>query len=102
MFFTLTQKLSEQGCYDIGNIEDIKDVDAITYQTFYARGARAAYCGVIKDSKKNILGFIVVEYTVDKCNDEEQTKNLIRNKINKISAALEVKPDAPLNQGGKK
>lgn len=102
MFFTLTQKLSEQGCYDISNIEDIKDADAITYQTFYARGARAAYCGVIKDSKKNILGFIVVEYTVDKCNDEEQTKNLIRNKINKISAALEVNPDAPLNQGGKK
>ena len=102
MFFTLTQKLSEQGCYDISNIEDIKDADAITYQTFYARGAKAAYCGVIKDSKKNILGFIVVEYTVDKCNDEEQTKNLIRNKINKISAALEVNPDAPLNQGGKK
>lgn len=101
MFFTLTQKLSEQGCYDISNIEDIKDADAITYQTFYARGAKAAYCGVIKDSKKNILGFIVVEYTVDKCNDEEQTKNLIRSKINKISAALEVKPDAPLNQGGK-
>lgn len=102
MFFTLTQKLSEQGCYDISDIEDIKDADAITYQTFYARGAKAAYCGVIKDSKKNILGFIVVEYTVDKCNDEEQTKNLIRNKINKISAALEVNPDAPLNQGGKK
>lgn len=102
MFFTLTQKLSEQGCYDISNIEDIKDADAITYQTFYARGAKAAYCGVIKDSNKNILGFIVVEYTVDKCNDEEQTKNLIRSKINKISAALEVNPDAPLNQGGKK
>lgn len=102
MFFTLTQKLSEQGCYDIGNIEDIKDVDAITYQTFYARGANAAYCGVIKDSKKNILGFIVVEYTVDKCNDEKKTKDLIKHKVEKISAALEVNPEAPLNQGGKK
>ena len=102
MFFTLTQKLSEQGCYDISNIEDIKDADAITYQTFYARGAKAAYCGVIKDSRKNILGFIVVEYTVDKCDDEEKTKNLIKNKVSKISAALEVDPEAPLNQGGKK
>ena len=102
MFFTLTQKLSEQGCYDISNIEDIKDADAITYQTFYARGAKAAYCGVIKDSRKNILGFIVVEYTVDKCDDEEKTKNLIKNKVEKISAALEVDPEAPLNQGGKK
>lgn len=102
MFFTLTQKLSEQGRYDISDIEDIKEADAITYQTFYARGARAAYCGVIKDSRKNILGFIVVEYTVDKCDDEEKTKDLIRNKIGKISAALEVNPDAPLNQGGKK
>ena len=101
MFFTLTQKLSEQGCYDISNIEDIKDADAITYQTFYARGAKAAYCGVIKDSRKNILGFIVVEYTVDKCDDEEKTKNLIKNKVSKISAALEVDPEAPLNQGGK-
>lgn len=102
MFFTLTQKLSEQGCYDISNIEDIKDADAITYQTFYARGAKAAYCGVIKDSRKNILGFIVVEYTVDKCNDEKKTKDLIKNKVSKISAALEVDPEAPLNQGGKK
>lgn len=102
MFFTLTQKLSEQGCYDISDIEDIKDADAITYQTFYARGAKAAYCGVIKDSKKNILGFIVVEYTVDKCNDEKKTKDLIQCKVNKISAALEINPDAPLNQGGKK
>ena len=102
MFFTLTQKLSEQGCYDISDIEDIKDADAITYQTFYARGAKAAYCGVIKDSRKNILGFIVVEYTVDKCDDEEKTKNLIKNKVKKISAALVVNPEAPLNQGGKK
>ena len=102
MFFTLTQKLSEQGCYDISDIEDIKDADAITYQTFYARGAKAAYCGVIRDSRKNILGFIVVEYTADKCNDEKKTKDLIKNKVNKISAALEVNPEAPLNQGGKK
>lgn len=102
MFFTLTQKLSEQGCYDISDIEDIKDADAITYQTFYARGAKAAYCGVIKDSRKNILGFIVVEYTVDKCNDEKKTKDLIKHKVSKISAALEVDPEAPLNQGGKK
>lgn len=102
MFFTLTQKLSEQGCYDISDIEDIKDADAITYQTFYARGAKAAYCGVIRDSRKNILGFIVVEYTADKCNDEKKTKDLIKNKISKISAALEVNPEAPLNQGGKK
>lgn len=102
MFFTLTQKLSEQGCYDISDIEDIKDTDAITYQTFYARGAKAAYCGVIRDSRKNILGFIVVEYTADKCNDEKKTKDLIKNKVSKISAALEVNPEAPLNQGGKK
>ena len=102
MFFTLTQKLSEQGCYDIRDIEDIKDADAITYQTFYARGAKAAYCGVIKDSKKNILGFIVVEYTADKCNDEKKTKDLIKYKVSKISAALEINPEAPLNQGGKK
>ena len=102
MFFTLTQKLSEQGCYDISDIEDINDADAITYQTFYARGAKAAYCGVIKDSRKNILGFIVVEYTVDKCNDEKKTKDLIKHKVSKISAALEVDPEAPLNQGGKK
>ena len=102
MFFTLTQKLSEQGCYDISDIEDIKDADAITYQTFYARGAKAAYCGVIKDSRKNILGFIVVEYTVDKCNDEKKKKDLIKHKVSKISAALEVDPEAPLNQGGKK
>ena len=102
MFFTLTQKLSEQGCYDIRDIEDIKDADAITYQTFYARGAKAAYCGVIKDSRKNILGFIVVEYTADKCNDEKKTKDLIKYKVSKISAALEINPEAPLNQGGKK
>ena len=101
MFFTLTQKLSEQGCYDISDIEDIKDADAITYQTFYARGAKAAYCGVIKDSRKNILGFVVVEYTVDKCSDEKNTKDLIKNKVGKISAALEVDPPNPLKQGGK-
>lgn len=102
MLFTLTQKLSEQGHYDISNIEDIKVEDAVTYQAFYARGANAAYCGVIKDSFKNILGFVVVEYTVDKCGDEDKVKNLIKNKISRISAALEVNPDAPLNQGGNK
>ena len=36
------------------------------------------------------------------CDDEEKTKNLIKNKVEKISAALEVNPEAPLNQGGKK
>lgn len=102
LLFTLTQKLSEQGYYDIPNIEDIKSTDAITYQVFYARGAKAAYCGVIKDSHKNILGFVVVEYAIDECKDENKVKDLIKAKIDKISAALEVKPDAPLNQGGKK
>lgn len=98
MLFSLTQKLSEQGHYDISNVEDIKESDAVTYQAFYSRGANAAYCGVIKDSFKNILGFVVVEYTVDKCKDEEKTKDLIKSKVGKIGAALEVNPDAPLNQ----
>ena len=100
MLFSLTQRLSEQGHYDIPNIEDIKDSDTVTYQAFKSRGANAAYCGVIKDSYKNILGFVVVEYTVDKCKDEEKTRELIKDKISKISAALEVNPDAPLSKRG--
>lgn len=101
LFFTLTQKLSEQGCYDISNIEDIKE-DAVTYQTFCARGANTAYCSVIKDSKKNVLGFVVAEYTVDKCIDENKTKNYIKKNADKIGTALEISPDAPLKQGGNK
>lgn len=99
MFPILMQKLSEQGYYDIDDIEQIKETDAITYQTFLARGAKAAYIGVLKDSRRNTLGFVVVEYIADECKDKELLKNLIKIKINRISAAIEVNPDAPQIKG---
>ena len=94
MFPILMQTLSEQGYYDIDDIETIKDVAQTSYQAFKSRGAKSVYVGAIKDSQHNMLGFVLVEYVADKCEDKELLKNLIKTKVNKIGAAVEVSSDA--------
>ena len=41
-----------------------------------------------------MLGFVLVEYIADKCEDKEALKELIKKKVNRISAAFEVGSDA--------
>lgn len=94
MFPILMQKLSEQGYYDIDDIESIKEDAKTSYQAFKSRGAKSVYVGAIKDSQHNMLGFVLVEYVADKCEDKEALKELIKKKINRISAAFEVGSDA--------
>lgn len=102
MFPILVQKIAEVGYYDISNLEDIKSIDATTYQSFYARGAHAVYIRAIKSSEGKILGFITAEFISSDPIDEGTIRESLLNKAMKISGALEIDSSTFNDKGGER
>lgn len=100
MFPVLVQKLSDEGYYDITDIENIKEVDAITYQSLYTRGVKSAFFRAIKTTDHITLGFVLIEFTTNACGDIEDLKRCLSNKAIKISGALEVEDNSNLFKKG--
>lgn len=100
MFPILVQKIADVGYYYIKDIEEIKTIDATTYQSFFARGAHAAYIRAIKSSDGLSLGFIAVEFISSNVTEEDKLKESLLNKATKISGALEIDTAPMINKGG--
>lgn len=90
MFPVLNQKVAEQGFYYIENIEDIKEIDTVTYQSYYARGAKAVFIQAIKATNGAIMGFVALEYITNPVPEIKDLRHCLINKTAKISGALEV------------
>lgn len=90
MFPILNQKMAETGYYYIEDISTIQEVDAITYQSFLARGVKSAFVQAIKSSTGTVLGFMTVEYASGKQSLTKELKYCLNTKAAKISGVLEV------------
>lgn len=101
MFPALIKHLADDGYYYINNIDDIKETAATSYQSFYARGTKAAFLQCIKTSEGIILGFVCVEFSTNTVNNLEKLKEDLINKVMKISGALEINRDIMLKGGNK-
>lgn len=101
MFPILVEKLGDAGCYYIKDIADIKREDALTYQSMIARGTKSAYIMSIYDVNKNVIGFVSVEYSTNKCEDEEYLKTHLLSTVIRVGGALESNSElSPNNNGG--
>lgn len=90
MFAHMFDMLTTQGHYYIENLESIKSVDAVTYQSFYSRGTHSVFIQAIKTTAHVVLGFVVVEFSTSNYVDAEALKEELKSKTIRISGALEL------------
>ena len=93
MFPILNQQIAEQGYYYIEDINDIKELDAVTYQAYYARGVKAVFIQGIKATNGSILGFISAEYISNSVPEMRHLRHCLINISAKVSGALEIRSD---------
>ena len=93
VFPILVQKLTEQGYYNIEDLESIKDIDAVTYQIFTAKGTKSVFLRAIRTTEHAVMGFLAVEFSTNECEDMGKLKECLLTKAIKISGALEVRED---------
>lgn len=93
MYPIINAQMAEKGYYYIEDIKQIQEVDAITYQSYYARGVKAVFIQAIKAANGTIMGFITLEYISNDAPDIKELKHCLIDKAMKISAALEIKQD---------
>ena len=84
-------QLDEKGkCY-IDDIEDIKDIDANSYEYFRNRGVQAKYGIAVKNSEAYSIGFICIEYLDKNDVNKEQIEKCLLDKQIKIGTLLNLK-----------
>lgn len=88
MYPILFEKLSLEGHYYIDDMENIKPLDAITYQYFNTHDVKSAYVEAVKDNEGKVLGFLTIEYSTHICGDKKKMLRCLRDKSLKISGAL--------------
>lgn len=85
----LLSQLKERGCYLVDDIDELKTEDQITYQMFLTRGTKSVYVKAIKETDGRMLGFITVEYTLNKRTVElQKLKDEIKEKTLRIGGVL--------------
>lgn len=88
MFPTLFKTLVSQDVYEIENIDDIEKTDPVLYQMMKTHGVKTAFIHGIKKSNGMVLGFVVIEYVSNACEDVQKAKNNLEKKTLKISGAM--------------
>lgn len=84
-------QLDEKGkCY-IDDIEDIKNIDANSYEYFKNRGVQAKYGIAVKNSEGYSIGFICIEYLDKNDVNKEQIEKCLLDKQIKIGTLLNLK-----------
>lgn len=58
----ITRSLNETGYCYIDDAEEMKSVDAGTYEFLLNRGIEAKYCMAIHNNDGNVIGFVCIEY----------------------------------------
>jgi hypothetical protein len=88
MFPKLYDALDTNNCYDISNVEDIKDKDPFTYQFMIEHGVKSALFRSIKREDGLMIGFIGMEYMTKECPNMKEAGKLIDKKVNRIIGAM--------------
>lgn len=88
MFPTLFKTLVNQDLYSIEDIETVKETDPVLYQMFKSHAVKAAFIHAIKRSDGMVLGFVVIEYSSNICENVERAKRNLEKRALCISGAL--------------
>lgn len=88
MFPTLFKKLKAEDVYHIHDINDIRNQDPMSYQMFLDHGAKTVFIQSIKRCDGLMIGFIVIEYVSNTCQDFLQAKKNLEKKTLRITGAL--------------
>ena len=88
MFPTLFKTLVAQDVYDIENIDDIEEADPVLCQMMKTHGVKTAFIHGVKRSDGMVLGFVVIEYVSNMCEDVAKAKANLEKKALKITGAM--------------
>lgn len=88
MFPTLFKTLVSQDVYDIEHIKDIEETDPVLCQMMKTHGVKTAFIHGIKRADGMVLGFVVIEYVSNECEDIQKAKDNLEKKTLKISGAM--------------
>lgn len=88
MFGWLINKLEKEDKVLINDIIEIQDVDNNTYQFFSDRSIKKFYAIAIRSESKVVIGYIGLEYIVNRKKDKEEINKLLLEYKNKIEMLL--------------
>ena len=88
LFPTLFKTLVSQDVYYVVNVEDIREMDPMTYQMFTTRGVQTALIHAMKRTDGLVVGFVAMEYAVNKCADVSKAEKNLERIALKINGAL--------------
>ena len=93
MFPTLFKTLVAQDMFSVQRTEDIKETDPVLYQMLASHNVHTAFFHGIKRVDGVILGFVVIEYVSNTCEDMDKAEKNLEKKTLRISGAYAGKDD---------
>lgn len=93
MFPTLFKTLVAQDMFSVQRTEDIKETDPVLYQMLTSHNVHTAFFHGIKRADGVILGFVVIEYVSNTCEDMDKAEKNLEKKTLRISGAYAGKDD---------
>jgi len=86
-------EIDKTGSCFITDVEEIKDKDIGTYEVLKGRGLRSIYAHKITNSSGYVIGAVVVTYSIDNKNEEDQDyiKKYIIHVADQISGLMNIK-----------
>lgn len=93
MFPTLFKTLVAQDMFSVQRTEDIKETDPVLFQMLTSHNAHTAFFHGIKRADGVILGFVVIEYVSNTCEDMDKAEKNLEKKTLRISGAYAGKDD---------
>ena len=88
LFPHLYEQLDEHDCYNVDDVETIKEDDPFTYQFLIEHCAKSAMFRAIKREDGLMVGFVGMEYIYNTCQDAKAAGRNIDKKANRIMGAL--------------
>lgn len=93
MFPTLFKTLVAQDMFSVQRTEDIKETDPVLFQMLTSHNVHTAFFHGIKRADGVILGFVVIEYVSNTCEDMDKAEKNLEKKTLRISGAYAGKDD---------
>lgn len=88
LFPVMYTSLEDDGVYDVEDTTGVSENDPMTYQFLIEHGVRSAFFRALKRSDGVIIGFVAVEFVLQKCVDTATTKKDLDRTTDRIVGAL--------------
>lgn len=90
LYPVINQKIAEQRCYYVENIENIRDIDPTTYGLLVDRNVNSVFIGAILKSDDMVMGYVTIEFIAPFNGDLTRLKKELKHATTKISGVLEM------------